>query len=74
MDVAAAALLLLMVAPAFVVVFLLVRADGGPGLVAHRRIGRAGREFGYLHFRIPEADTGLGPMLRRTALEGCRSC
>ncbi len=52
-DVAAAALLLLLVAPTFVLVLLLVRADGGPAFVGHPRIGRAGREFRHLRFRVP---------------------
>ena len=75
MDVAGAALLLLLVAPAFVLVFLLVHTDGGPALVARRRVvGRGGREFGLLAFRVPEQADGrrptrLGRLLRRTALD-----
>jgi exopolysaccharide production protein ExoY len=82
LDVVGATLLLLLVAPAFALVWLLVRANGGPAFVARRRVGRGGREFGHLAFRIPEADTGdgrgaacgrrptrLGRALRRTALD-----
>ena len=78
-DIAGAALLLLAVAPAFVLVLLLLRADGGPALVTRRRVvGRDGREFGLLAFNVPEADAGagdeehparLGQALRRTALD-----
>ena len=51
LDVTGAALLLLLVAPTFVLVFLLVRAaDGGPAFVSRRRVGRGGREFRYLTF------------------------
>ncbi len=75
LDVAGGALLLLPIAPAFVLVVLLVRAvGGGPAFVARRRVGRGGREFGYLAFRAPEAADGarltrLGQALRRTGLE-----
>ena len=73
-DVVGAALLLLLVAPTFVLVFVLVRAaDGGPAFVSHRRVGRGGREFGLLAFRVPEGDggcpTALGRALRRTGLD-----
>ena len=78
-DLVGAALLLLPVAPAFVLVSLLLRADGGPALVARRRVvGRGGREFGLLAFRVPGAEAGagdggrparLGQALRRTALD-----
>jgi lipopolysaccharide/colanic/teichoic acid biosynthesis glycosyltransferase len=78
-DVAAAALLLLLVAPTFVLVLLLVRADGGPAFVGHPRIGRAGREFRCLKFRVPgghahgapgeERPNRIGRALRWTALE-----
>jgi exopolysaccharide production protein ExoY len=75
-DLVGAALLLILVAPAFVLVFLLVRAEGGgPVLVARRQVvGRGGREFGLLAFRAPEEAGGqrpnrLGRALRRTALD-----
>jgi len=57
-DVAGAAALLLSLSPAFVLVFLLVRADGGPAFVSRHRVGRGGHEFGLLAFRVPEAKTG----------------
>ena len=76
LDVAGAALLLLLVAPTFALVCLLVRADGGPAFVARPRVGRGGREFGLLAFRAPVvADGGerrltrLGRALRWTALD-----
>ncbi len=74
-DVAGAAALLLPVAPAFVLVSLLLWAGGGPVLVARRRVvGRGGREFALLAFRVPEEADGqrltrLGRALRRTALD-----
>lgn len=75
LDVAGAALLLLPIAPAFVLVVLLVRAvGGGPAFVARPRVGCGGREFGYLAFRAPEAADGarltrFGQALRRTGLD-----
>ncbi len=74
-DLVGAALLLIPMAPAFVLVFLLVRADGGSAFVARRRVvGRGGREFGLLAFRAPEEADGerltrLGRALRWTALD-----
>ena len=79
LDVAGAALLLLVVAPAFALVFLLVRAGGGPAFAARHRVGRGVREFGCLAFRAPAVDGGaadgdrrlsrLGRLLRWTALD-----
>jgi undecaprenyl-phosphate galactose phosphotransferase len=78
LDVAGAALLLLVVAPTFAAVCLLLFADGRPVFVAPPRVGRGGREFGLLAFRVPElaADGGgerrptrLGRLLRWTAIE-----
>jgi lipopolysaccharide/colanic/teichoic acid biosynthesis glycosyltransferase len=69
LDVAVAAPLLLLLAPTFALVFLLVRAGGGPAFASRRRVGRGGREFGHLAFRLPSAGGGLGRALRRTALD-----
>ena len=76
-DVAGAAALLFSLAPALVLVSLLLWAGGGPVLVARRRVvGRGGREFGQLAFRVPAEETngrlrptGLGRVLRRTGLD-----
>ena len=73
-DIAGAAALLLSLAPVFVLVSLLLRADSGPAFVARRRVGRGGREFGHLAFRAPEEAGGerltrLGRLLRRPALD-----
>src|SRR4051812_26610427 len=74
-DVAGAAALLLAVAPALVLVSLLLWAGGGPVLVARcRAVGRGGREFALLAFRAPGEEDGqrltrLGRALRRTALD-----
>jgi len=51
MDVSAAVLALLLLLPLFLVITLLVRADGGPAFFAHRRIGINGRSFQCLKFR-----------------------
>ena len=78
LDVAGAALLLLVVAPTFAAVCLLLRlaGRGGPVFVARPRVGRGGREFGLLAFRVPELAEGgrrrptrLGSALRWTRLD-----
>ena len=51
MDIAIAGAALLVAAPFFLIVSLLVRADGGPAFYAHPRVGRFGRIFGCLKFR-----------------------
>ncbi|MBR0650914.1 sugar transferase [Roseomonas terrae] len=56
-DVAIAAAALLFAAPFFLVVSLLVRADGGPAFYAHPRVGRDGRIFGCLKFRSMVVDS-----------------
>ena len=63
LDVAGAALLLVLISPAFIVTCLLIRAGGGVAFLAERRVGRAGREFEYLKFRAPECGAGDGRSL-----------
>jgi len=50
-DVTGAAVLLLALAPVFLVISVLVALDGGPVFYRHRRIGRYGVPFGCLKFR-----------------------
>ncbi|MBW6396605.1 sugar transferase [Roseomonas sp. HJA6] len=57
MDIAIAAAALVAAAPFFLVVSLLVRADGGPAFYAHNRVGRGGRIFGCLKFRSMVVDS-----------------
>jgi lipopolysaccharide/colanic/teichoic acid biosynthesis glycosyltransferase len=57
MDIAIAGAALLLAAPFFLVVSLLVRADGGPAFYAHPRVGRFGRLFGCLKFRSMVVDS-----------------
>src|SRR5689334_13688146 len=57
MDILGAALLLLLCAPLFAVLALLIRADGGPALFAHERVGLGGRRFGCLKFRSMVTDS-----------------
>jgi lipopolysaccharide/colanic/teichoic acid biosynthesis glycosyltransferase len=57
MDIAIAGAALLVAAPFFLVVSLLVRADGGPAFYAHPRVGRFGRIFGCLKFRSMVVDS-----------------
>lgn len=44
-DLAVAAIMLPIVAPLMLVLWLMVRRDGGPGFYAQPRVGRNGREF-----------------------------
>ncbi len=66
-DVGLASLALLVLAPIFVLLALLVRSDGGPALYASERIGRGGRRFGCLKFRTMrvDADRALTDLLAR---------
>jgi lipopolysaccharide/colanic/teichoic acid biosynthesis glycosyltransferase len=57
MDVVIAGAALLVVAPAFLVLLWLVRADGGPALFGHMRVGRGGRLFPCLKFRSMVVDS-----------------
>ena len=57
MDVAGALALLVLLAPLLAVIALLVRADGGPALFAHRRVGRGGADFACLKFRSMVVDS-----------------
>jgi lipopolysaccharide/colanic/teichoic acid biosynthesis glycosyltransferase len=57
LDIAGAGGLLLLTLPVFLLLALLVRADGGPAFYAHERIGRGGRRFGCLKFRSMVTDS-----------------
>jgi len=50
-DLIAASTLMLLLAPVFLLIALMVVLDGGPVVYVHRRIGRHGRVFGCLKFR-----------------------
>ncbi|MEX2179204.1 MAG: sugar transferase [Gemmatimonadaceae bacterium] len=56
-DVAGAAALLVLLAPAFLLIAVAIRADSpGPAFFVHRRLGRGGRHFGCLKFRTMVRD------------------
>jgi Undecaprenyl-phosphate galactose phosphotransferase WbaP len=55
-DVSAAAVLLLLASPVFLLVILLNKLDGGPIFFAHRRLGAGGRSFPCLKFRTMVVD------------------
>lgn len=64
-DVVGAGVLLVLLAPAFAVIALLVkRDDGGPVLFRQNRIGRNGEEFDCLKFRsmVPDAEARLAAL------------
>lgn len=60
-----ALLLLLALSPLFLALAFLVRADGGPVLFGHRRVGENGRHFRCLKFRsmVLDADSVLQQVL-----------
>ena len=51
LDVSLAAVTLLILLPLFLILALAIKADGGPALFAHTRIGNGGRNFHCLKFR-----------------------
>ncbi len=75
-DVTAAALLVLLLAPVLIAIALAVRADGGPVFFKQTRIGREGREFRMVKFRsmvvdaeqrrseLVEVNEGAGPLFK----------
>lgn len=69
MDIAGAGLLLLVLAPLFAILALLVRRDGGPAFYAHKRVGKGGEEFGCLKFRsmVIDSDRRLAALLESDA-------
>ncbi len=64
-DQAVALLLLVLLAPLLLVIAALVRADGGPALYGHRRLGENGRHFPCLKFRsmVTDGDAVLQALL-----------
>ncbi|HYC05669.1 MAG TPA: undecaprenyl-phosphate galactose phosphotransferase WbaP [Azospirillaceae bacterium] len=50
-DVSVASLLLLALAPFFLIAMAMIRRDGGPAFFAHKRVGMNGRMFGCMKFR-----------------------
>ncbi len=67
MDVAGAAVLLVLLSPVFLLLAIAACADGGPVFFAHRRIGRGRTDFGCLKFRSmrTDADRALRDLLAR---------
>jgi len=57
LDIIGAGVGLLLLAPFFCIVALMVRADGGPAFFAHQRVGRGGKLFGCLKFRSMVIDS-----------------
>ncbi len=64
-DIAGSSALLAALLPVLLFIAVLVRADGGPALFAHERIGRGGRRFGCLKFRsmVPDSAERLEALL-----------
>jgi len=57
LDIIGAGLGLVVLSPFFLIVALMVRADGGPAFFAHQRVGRGGKLFGCLKFRSMVIDS-----------------
>jgi lipopolysaccharide/colanic/teichoic acid biosynthesis glycosyltransferase len=57
LDIIGAGVGLVLLAPFFLIVGLMVRADGGPAFFAHQRVGRGGKLFGCLKFRSMVIDS-----------------
>ena len=57
LDMIGAGLGLVLLSPFFLIVALMVRADGGPAFFAHQRVGRGGKLFGCLKFRSMVIDS-----------------
>jgi Undecaprenyl-phosphate galactose phosphotransferase WbaP len=57
LDIVGAGLGLVVLAPFFLFVAMMVRADGGPAFFAHQRVGRGGKLFGCLKFRSMVIDS-----------------
>jgi exopolysaccharide production protein ExoY len=57
LDILGAGIGLVLLSPFFLIVALLVRADGGPAFFAHQRVGRGGKLFGCLKFRSMVIDS-----------------
>ncbi len=57
LDIIGAGLGLVLLSPFFLIVALMVRADGGPAFFAHQRVGRGGKLFGCLKFRSMVIDS-----------------
>lgn len=68
-DIVAALALLIVLAPIFLLLALLVRRDGGPVFFRHTRIGRNGQRFHCLKFRtmVPDAEQRLARLLAEDA-------
>jgi lipopolysaccharide/colanic/teichoic acid biosynthesis glycosyltransferase len=56
-DILGAGIGLVLLSPFFLIVALMVRADGGPAFFAHQRVGRGGKLFGCLKFRSMVIDS-----------------
>lgn len=64
-DLAGALVLLLLLAPAMLLLMWRLRAEGGSAIYGHVRVGRGGRQFRCFKFRtmVPDADRRLAELL-----------
>ncbi|QDQ26613.1 exopolysaccharide biosynthesis protein [Chitinimonas arctica] len=68
-DIVVASVMLLALAPLMLLLIVLLRAQGGPALFAHVRVGQQGRAFRCFKFRSmhPDAERRLADLLARDA-------
>jgi lipopolysaccharide/colanic/teichoic acid biosynthesis glycosyltransferase len=69
-DIATASVLLLLLTPIFLIIMLLVSADGHTPFYAHGRVGKQGKKFACLKFRSmkPHSDQVLATHLQENPL------
>lgn len=69
LDIAVSAVALALLAVPMLIIALIVRADGGPAMFSHARVGRGGALFGCLKFRsmVPDAEAKLAHVLATDA-------
>lgn len=68
LDIVGSVVALVLLAPVFLLLAILVKLDGGPVFFGQTRIGRLGREFKMLKFRsmVVDAEARLKELLART--------
>ena len=71
-DIFVSGILLVLLAPVFLLIILLVKADGGPAFFSQVRIGRRGKKFRFWKFRsmVPNADKMRAQLDEKNEMEG----
>ena len=71
-DVVGSGVLLILLSPLFLLIYLIVRLDGGPAFYSQTRIGRHGKRFRFWKFRsmVPNADKLKAQLQAQNEMEG----